>query len=547
MQKTGYALILALWGPLSLRDERGRDVTPRARKAQGILALLGTSPNLRRSRAWLQDKLWSDRGQEQGAASLRQCLTELRLVLGPHVDCLKTDGGWVALDPAMVQVISEPPGHLVGEETEFLEGLDIRDPEFENWIRNQRSTRTEPAAIPTAAAAAPVQPEAEAVGKLGWDRPFLVVAPAEAPRDDLKLLGNILAENVALQIADEGNAQLVEMLPQVRGLQPMGLRLLLRAAELGSSIYFQFRLTDLASGTVIWIGLKDLDQSALSQRPEDLFGPTINQAVSTGVNELGRMSERSSDEDRLALLGYQASRHTVLLDLADQNAADRMLAQAYDLHPQGIYLARRALLRHNQFVERTVPSPEAVRSEAIEFARRALAADPNNATVVAAAAKILLNLDGKAEGGLELALRATRIGPTNPLAWESLAVARGHLGQWDEAYAAALRARDFASTLPQSYYWDVMCCMIATGAGRYADAIRFGERARDLAPTFKPPLRYLAALYYHAGRIDDTLTQLRALSALEPDFSVETLADPDYPTAGLRRTPLISIAKTGLR
>jgi predicted Zn-dependent protease len=198
-------------------------------------------------------------------------------------------------------------------------------------------------------------------------------------------------------------------------------------------------------------------------------------------------------------------------------------------------------------VERTVPSLDVVRSEAVELARRALAIDPNNATVVAAAAKVLLNLEGKTEGGLELALRATRMGPTNPLAWESLAVARGHLGQWDQAYAAALRARDFASALPQSYYWDVMCCMVATGAGHYADAVRFGERARDLAPTFKPPLRYLAALYYHAGRIDDAVAQIRALSALEPDFSVETLADPGYPAAGLRRTPLISIATTGLR
>ena len=85
------------------------------------------------------------------------------------------------------------------------------------------------------------------------------------------------------------------------------------------------------------------------------------------------MSERSNDEVRLALLGYQASRHTVLLDLADQNATDRMLALAYDLHPEGIYLARRALLKHNQFVERTSPDPDVARSEAIELARRALA------------------------------------------------------------------------------------------------------------------------------------------------------------------------------
>ena len=139
---------------------------------------------------------------------------------------------------------------------------------------------------------------------------------------------------------------------------------------------------------------------------------------------------------------------------------------------------------------------------------------------------MLLNLEGRTAGGLELALRATQLGPANPLAWESLAVARGHMGRWEEAYAAALRARELASSLPQSYYWDVMCCMVAAGAGRYAEAIDFGERARDLAPTFKPPLRYLAALYHHAGRIEEAVTQLRALRALEPDFSVESSPIP---------------------
>jgi tetratricopeptide (TPR) repeat protein len=536
MQKPEHALTLTLAGPLALVDEHGRDLTPRGRKVQGILALLGTSANLRRSRAWLQDKLWSDRGPEQGAASLRQCLTELRVALGPHVDCLRTEGGWVALDPGCVEVQTEIPGPAVGGRPEFLEGLDIRDPEFEHWLRDQRLAWADRAPAPAPAAAPPA----------GWDRPLLLVAPPEAMRDDHRILGSMLAENAALQIAAAGNAQLVEAMSQSFGPRPIGLRLLVRVAELGHTLYFQFRLSDLGTGTVIWIGLKDVPPNVAFERPDDLFGPTLNELVGTAINELGRMSGRGTDEDRLALLGYQASRHTVLLALDDQKAADRMLAQAYDLHPQGIYLARRALLKHTQFVERTVPAPEEARAEAIEFARRALTLDADNATVVATAAKILLNLEGKTEGGLELALRAVRIGAANPLAWESLAVARAHLGQWSESYTAALRARDFAAALPQSYYWDALCCMVATGAGRYDEAIRFGERARDLAPTFKPPLRYLVALYEHAGRREEAVAQLRALQALEPEFSVQSLANPDYPAASLRRTPLIAVARTGL-
>ena len=135
-------LFLDLLGPLCLRDAAGVDLTPRGRKSQGLLALVAVSPALRRSRSWLQDKLWSDRPQEQGSASLRQCLTEVRASLGRHVDCLMTDRGWVALDPARVHVLAERDQAEL-DDVEFLEGLDIRDAEFEHWVRDQRMRHAE--------------------------------------------------------------------------------------------------------------------------------------------------------------------------------------------------------------------------------------------------------------------------------------------------------------------------------------------------------------------------------------------------------------------
>lgn len=136
------SLCLDLIGPLRLRGTDGSDLTPRGRKAQGLLALVGTAPGLRRSRAWLQDKLWSDRGTEQGASSLRQCLTEIRSALGRHVDCFETDRTWVAFDPDRIRVRKDC-GPLAALDVEFLEGLDIRDPEFEHWIRDKRMSFTE--------------------------------------------------------------------------------------------------------------------------------------------------------------------------------------------------------------------------------------------------------------------------------------------------------------------------------------------------------------------------------------------------------------------
>ena len=136
-------LFLDLAGPLRLTDAHGTDVTPTLRKGQALLALVATSPGLRRSRTWLQDKLWSDRGPTQGAASLRQCLCRLRAAMGKHAACLKSGPNWIALDCARVHVRTQTHAADHDGHVEFLEGLDIGDPEFEDWLRDQRMLYSE--------------------------------------------------------------------------------------------------------------------------------------------------------------------------------------------------------------------------------------------------------------------------------------------------------------------------------------------------------------------------------------------------------------------
>src|SRR5918999_2090265 len=137
---------LRLVGRVRLVRHDGVEVTPKGRKAQGLLTLLGVAPDLRRPRAFLQDKLWSDRGSEQGSASLRQELLGLRRALGDCSDCLVTEGAWVGLDPTRVRVHLDPePGdwELTGTPPEFAAGLEINDIEFEEWIRDQRAAVAE--------------------------------------------------------------------------------------------------------------------------------------------------------------------------------------------------------------------------------------------------------------------------------------------------------------------------------------------------------------------------------------------------------------------
>jgi hypothetical protein len=71
-------LLLRLVEPLSLLRRNRTDATLRAAKGRAVLALLGAAPALRRSRAWIQAKLWSDRPPEQGPPGLRSRLVGQR-------------------------------------------------------------------------------------------------------------------------------------------------------------------------------------------------------------------------------------------------------------------------------------------------------------------------------------------------------------------------------------------------------------------------------------------------------------------------------------
>jgi TolB-like protein len=135
---SGDKVLLRLIGPLSVVKADGTDVTPKGKRAKALLALLALSPGGARSRRWVQDKLWSERSQEQGAASLRTELSALRRgFAAAGVDILDCSRDKLQLDLARVYFDTYDSASVaVGDD--LLEGLDIGDPEFEEWLRTER-------------------------------------------------------------------------------------------------------------------------------------------------------------------------------------------------------------------------------------------------------------------------------------------------------------------------------------------------------------------------------------------------------------------------
>lgn len=115
----------------------------RGQKAIALLALLATSPTFTRSRRWIEAKLWSDRGSEQASASLRQSLAEIRKEFGEFRHLIISDRVSIWLDQQAFDVnLPKENQTTVFKDEEFLAGIDVKDQEFEDWLRSMRAKFT---------------------------------------------------------------------------------------------------------------------------------------------------------------------------------------------------------------------------------------------------------------------------------------------------------------------------------------------------------------------------------------------------------------------
>src|SRR6185312_7188890 len=148
MERTPHVLQVRLLGGFDLQSGAGHDVPAPGRKVRALMACLALSPGKSWAREKLMALLWSDRGDEQARASLRQALAELRRSLGAPSP-LRTDNDAVNLDPAMVAVDAIAFERLARAERlgeaaalyrgALLDGHGVRDDAFEDWLRVERT------------------------------------------------------------------------------------------------------------------------------------------------------------------------------------------------------------------------------------------------------------------------------------------------------------------------------------------------------------------------------------------------------------------------
>jgi len=531
-------MTITLRGAFAVRLADGRDATPAGQKERALLALLALSPDRRRARLWLRDRLWSTRSEAQAGTSLRRALANIRQTLGPARHLIGADAGNLWLEPGVaLDLRPELAGRL-----DLLEDLNVRDPEFDDWLREQR--QADAAGVP-AAPVAPAPPPRR--GGDGLQPAGLIVErPPPGATPEARYLAGLLADGLAQRLHALGDAGVRIVEPgEAEGEADIARRLVRISVEsvvAGGRWHVHLRGSVAQNRQFLWSGrmTQPADVALASESPE--LAAFVSRAT-TGI--LSRF-ERLNWSDRDPFLRLQrAARRVFSGDLDDLTRARVEFESLLDSDVAGLAQAWLSFALLTEHLETAGDDPARVEralAHAAEAARRA----PDNPLALALAAQVEMKLGPDPLRGAHLARLGHDHDDQNP--WALHALSQALALQDDPARSARVAewARLAARGLVNEHCWDMQLALARLAAGDLPQATSLVAEAHAKAPSYRPALRYLIALHAIAGDTQAVQRHLRLLALVEPGFAPAHLLRPDYPLDTLRRVGLAGDLKGAL-
>ncbi len=553
--QSGTAQLAKLYvlGPLGLFSAGDRNLTPRGKKTQGLLALLALAPRGQRTRVWLRDKLWSASDEQKSASSLRQTVFELRKDLGPLADeildinrmsiGLRLDRIWIDH-----HVVSEDPTALhkleVSEDTELLEGIDVADEEFEDWLQMERQIWYDKAteileAHPRPAPSKPTP--AQTRGLLVPTRSTEDLSENPEPGTfsvgflpniqqgcdaNTQHLADYVLEGVARNLREFEPVAVFDFRdPTVHSDQftqafETEYYTRVRTMQVRDSLTLTFFLYRSSRMALEWSQSIQTSADQIMQNSMMLEG-----FIAQNVDRMAK----SMFEDRLRMLdsrddwppkvGYTALNLMFKLDENALSNSETMLLQGDDAHDAAsVYPALRAYLTTFKIGENVGVLNRGELDDARLAAESALANNPFNSISLACIAHVLgyvFHEHDLAGGLLEQALNLNQ---SQPFVWDHYALHKLYTGEFEAAYRAAERGASLGSFSPISYSYDTTLAMAATMAGDHRRAIMAGQRALRKQPRFAAAMRYLLLNYSKLGREAEAQAIYGRLLDVDPEF-----------------------------
>ena len=504
-----------LHGPFRVRDAAGADLTPSGSKARAVLAVLAKSPSHQCGRVHLRRLLWSGRADAQAAASLRQTLTEIRHALGPHRDVLVADRRTVRLSGGGIEVHS-------GGEGAFLEDVDVRDAAFDAWRGAQEGSPLAP------------RPRADPIRRPGVADGLVVLLEAAAQTPELALIEDFLIDAVGRGARENYRFSLARTPGGGEGWALHGTVQSFHVQDRTTAI--RVALEAPGRGTV-WSQIVRLPMQGAPD-PDDPALMALANQVLCRIGEALRDGPPAGGLTEADLLTDMAVADIFSVESDRLERAERNLLQAIEIEPRGLHHGWLAQLYAFQYVERFVPLAD-LRERSEAACARAIELEPENSNVLAAVASSRLIIHRNLAASGELARLGIEANPANPLAWLSMSAALLYYRRTGDALAKARRARHLAAGSRYRFWAEFQFALTSAVERRTFDAIRGAELSNALNGRFRPPLRYLSAIYAGAGMPTEAAQTFARLCTVEPDVTPEHFSDPDYPVSLMRKRGML--------
>lgn len=506
-----------LRGPFRVFDDAGTDRTPKGIKERALLALLLLSPGQRRTRAFVQDKLWSERDAAMASGSCRQALANVRKALGPMADQLCSDRSAIWLHPA---VVADPEADA--DVADLLDDLDVRDPEFDEWLRDlrQRYEVRRPSVAP-----------AGRVVHYAVKRPAVILWAAGAQRSErAAFLLRALSQRLEGELVMVGDIDvlLTERQADADAADNASAQIEIESLDEDDRWFVLMRVYSLPVRRCVWTGRLQLPMqlAAIWDAPE--MTRFVNQATSAVADVIGVQGGLTP----FAAV-HRAVRRVYDFDKTSLESADGLLQRAQENDPSGLALAWRGFVRLTSALEFRQSTDEQ-NTEAVEFCNEAIARAGNHPVVLALASQVNLKMRGDSDFGHYLALRAAEASDRNPYALHALSQAMFFRGEFQKSHEVAVTARVNAEGMANSFSWDMQCSLSALSLGDTEMAFDSALSSHRKMPIYRPALRYLIALSLLKGRAVDAQHYVVRLQRLEADFVPKLFLSPNYPVETLR-------------
>jgi TolB-like protein len=539
---SGKIIDINLFGACSITSTEPGLFMISGAKQKALLVLLVTAPFGRRTRAFLQETLWGQACYDTGRQSLRRALADIKALMGEcYGTLLSGSNSDLAIDLSKVNFVGDYGIHP------FLEGLDIKEAGFTQWLRGIQQNPAQLAALYSLS----LKPTNDSI------LPTVAVLPFRAVGGETgdAVLGDWLAEDICRSLSRSRLLAVISHLScreLAKGIISIAnVRAALKAdfcvsgtlRHSSGKIILDADFVDTRSGKIMWTRqFVHTSQAFISYASEGVA--QIVSAVGSAIADealchvRGRIPADIEDQ-RLLIAGVSLMHRSTLRDFARaRELLEEALRRAPNTPEIHAWMGKWYVL--SVFNRWSTDTARETRL-ALDATARALDMSPDNA--------FCLTIDGFTQSNLERRLdiaekrydSALALNPNETLAWLLKGAVHTFRSDGAAAVHAAERARALSPIDPFGYFYDALVAGAHLSDGNYEHAIVLADKSLQVNDRHLSTMRIKLFALYFLQRNEEAASVGQQLLLRQPDFTISQYIR-QHPSADFRMGSMMAQA-----